>query len=361
MPRLTSGFMADKTDIADETGQVLAALSAAGDVAYVWDVASDSLRWHGALDSLEFDFASISAGGDFAARIHGDDRPLRAQRLAAHLNQNATFDCEYRLRLDNGHFAWFHDRGAAEPDPSSKSAKPQRVLGVLRLISGRKAAEQRLEHLANYDELTGHYNKQRLREALDHVIASSLRTGDSGAYLAVGIDKLSNINDAFGYEAADAVIIEIGQRLDRCLRVSDVIGRVGGDRFGIVLANCAEQNIAIAAEKILGAVEPDADRHRRRPGLRHGFDRLRDVPRAGQDLLRRHDPRRDGARRGQARRPRLLRALPHHRGTAKPPPFRHGAGRARAARAQGNRLVFAYQPVVAATPAPSTITNVCCA
>jgi len=149
--------MADKTETADETGQVLAALSAAGDVAYVWDVQSDSLRWHGALEALEFDFASISLGDDFASRIHGDDRPIRAQRLAAHLSQNATFDCEYRLRLDNGHFAWFHDRGAAEPaHPSSKAPQqgkpgPQRVLGVLRLISGRKAAEQRLEHLASYD------------------------------------------------------------------------------------------------------------------------------------------------------------------------------------------------------------------
>ncbi len=254
VPRFTSGSMTDRADKTDETGQVLAALSAAGDVAYVWDVQSDRLRWHGALEALEFDFAAISSAEDFASRIHGDDRPIRAQRLAAHLNQNATFDCEYRLRLDNGHFAWFHDRGAADPGHSSQSTKPQRVLGVLRLISGRKAAEQRLEHLASYDELTGHYNKQRLREALDHVIASSSRTGDSGAYLAVGIDKLVNINDAFGYKAADSVIIEIGQRLDRCLRVSDVIGRVGGDRFGIVLADCAEQNTAIAAEKILAAV-----------------------------------------------------------------------------------------------------------
>ena len=73
-----------------------------------------------------------------------------------------------------------------------------------------------------------------------------------GAYLAVGIDKLATINDAFGYEAADQVIIEIGRRLDRCLRVSDVIGRVGGDRFGVVLAHCPEHHVATAAEKILG-------------------------------------------------------------------------------------------------------------
>src|SRR6185437_10252181 len=55
-------------------------------------------------------------------------------------------------------------------------------------------------------------------------------------------------------EAADSVIIEVGQRLDRCLRVSDVIGRVGGDRYGVVLAHCAEDSVAAAAEKVLSTV-----------------------------------------------------------------------------------------------------------
>src|ERR1700691_2797623 len=233
-----------------EIGQLLSSLSAAGDIAYVWEIASDDMRWHGALESREFDFTAIVTGADFTARVHRDDRPLREQRLSAHLLQNATFDCEYRLRLDNGAFAWFHDRGCAEYGPGRK---PKRVMGVLRLITGRKTAEQRLEHLANFDELTGHFNKQRLREALDHVIAAGTRTGDPGVYLAVGVDKLANINDAFGYKAADSVIIEVGQRLDRCLRVSDVIGRVGGDRFGIVLAHCPEHNITTVAEKILSA------------------------------------------------------------------------------------------------------------
>jgi diguanylate cyclase (GGDEF)-like protein len=111
--------------------------------------------------------------------------------------------------------------------------------------------EQRLEHLANYDELTGHFNRKRLREALDHMLAHSVRTTLPGAYLAIGIDKLSGVNDVYGYETADQVIIEVGRRLDRCLRVSDVIGRMGGDRFGIVLAHCPEQNIQVVAEKIL--------------------------------------------------------------------------------------------------------------
>ena len=65
------------------------------------------------------------------------------------------------------------------------------MLGVLRVVTARKAQEQRLEHLANYDELTGHFNKKRLREALDHMLAHSMRTGLAGAYLAIGIDKLA--------------------------------------------------------------------------------------------------------------------------------------------------------------------------
>ena len=128
------------------------------------------------------------------------------------------------------------------------------MLGIIRAIGDRKAQQTRLERLANYDELTGHFNKTRLREAVDQIIAANQRTNSPAAFLSVGIDNMTMINDMFGYEAADSVLIEIGRRLDGCLRVSDLIGRLGGDRFGIVLSHCPEENIGAAAEKILSAV-----------------------------------------------------------------------------------------------------------
>ena len=152
-----------RTEKTSEAAQALEALSAAGDVAYVWEISSGEMRWHGDLDNLEFDFAAIKTAADLASCIHGDDLPLREQRLNAHLTRGVNFDCEYRLRLDDGDYAWFHDRGSADIGSPGPGGKPARVMGVLRLITGRKAAEQRLEHLANYDELTGHFNKQRLR------------------------------------------------------------------------------------------------------------------------------------------------------------------------------------------------------
>jgi diguanylate cyclase (GGDEF)-like protein len=236
-----------------KTEALEAALAAAGDVAYDWDLASDAIAWQGPVAAMVGGdtAAAMATGRALAGRLNPEDLLLRQQRLNAHWTRRSGFDCEYRVRVENGGFAWVHDRGAAIFDSTSR---PVRMRGVWRLITARKAQELRLEHAANYDELTGHFNKRRLREALDHIIASSLRSGSAGAYLAVGIDKLTAVNDALGYEAADAVIVAVGQRLDRCLRVSDIVGRVGGDRFGIVLANFAEEHVAIAAEKILSQV-----------------------------------------------------------------------------------------------------------
>ncbi|HKW53586.1 MAG TPA: GGDEF and EAL domain-containing protein [Stellaceae bacterium] len=241
------------TSVDREPQRLHAALTAAGDVAYDWDLVTDAITWHGSVAIMLgiADAGVIASGRALAGRLNPDDLLLRQQRLNAHWTGRAAFDCEYRIRAENGGFAWVHDRGTAVFD---EAGRPVRMHGVWRLINSRKAHELKVEQAANYDELTGHFNKRRLREALDHIVSSSVRSGSAGAYLAVGIDKLAAINDALGYEPADAVIVAIGQRLDRSLRVSDVIGRVGGDRFGIVLANCPEEHVAIAAEKILAAV-----------------------------------------------------------------------------------------------------------
>jgi diguanylate cyclase (GGDEF)-like protein len=238
-------------DVNAAPARVLAALAAAGDAAYEWDFESDAMSWYGSPRMLGLtDEDSVATGKGFAGRINSEDLLLRQQRLQSHLNRGGAFDVEYRVRLGDGGFVWLHERGSAEFD---RVGRPVRMLGVLRAVTQRKAQEQRLERLANYDELTGHFNKKRLRESLDHMLAHSTRTGLAGAYLAIGVDKLANINDIFGHETGDKVIVEMGRRLDRCLRVSDVIGRVGGDRFGIVLAHCPEHNITTVAEKILGA------------------------------------------------------------------------------------------------------------
>lgn len=226
------------------------ALRAAGDVAYIWNLQDDSIDWVGDAASLfgTRDAETIGNGELFNERVNIEDLSRRLEALSRHLQRLDLYDCEYRLRRDDGDFVWVHDKAAAE---LGEDGIPLRISGVLRLVTHRKQQESMLEHKANYDELTGHLNRSRLREALQTVLAYTSRYDSSGAYLALGIDKLSMLNDAYGHKTADAVIVGAGQLIERCLRVTDHIGRIGGDRFGVVLSNCSDAGILTTAEKIL--------------------------------------------------------------------------------------------------------------
>jgi diguanylate cyclase (GGDEF)-like protein len=232
---------------------VLAALAAAGDVAYEWDLASDAIVWRGPVAEAMgiSDRAAIATASAFIGRINPEDVPQRHHRPNFHLAGTDLFDCEYRVRGEDGHFHWIHDRGRAERDASGRA---KRIVGVMRVITSRKAVELRLEQLANFDALTGLANKPRLSDTIDAVIGGNAATAISGAYLVIGIDNMTMINDAFGCEAADTVLIEVGRRLERCLGSNDTLGRVGGDRFGILLVNCAEPKIAAISELVLAAM-----------------------------------------------------------------------------------------------------------
>jgi diguanylate cyclase (GGDEF)-like protein len=228
------------------------ALLGAGDAAYVWDLASDRIVWAGRPDDVFGSRAEFPPTGQaWQSRIHAEDLPSRVKALSAHFVDRLTYDLDYRIRGEAGAMIWAHDRGRAEFAPDGK---PIRVAGTLRAVTARKEREAKLEYLANYDALTGHFNAARLRESLDHALAYAARYEAPGAYLLVGVDNLTAINDAFGWGTADALLIGVGQRLERALRGSDTIGRAGGDRFGLVLANCPESEIGLAAERLLATI-----------------------------------------------------------------------------------------------------------
>jgi len=228
------------------------ALDAAGDAAYAWDLAADTIAWHGRADNVFGGRADFPDSGQiFQSRVYAEDLPQRLKALSAHFVDRIAYDLDYRIRGDGGALIWVHDRGRAT---FAEDGKPLRLVGTLRAITTRKEKEARLEYLANYDPLTGHFNASRLRESLDHAIEYAVRYKAPGAFLLIGVDNLSAINDAFGWATADALLVGIGQRLERSLRASDTIGRAGGDRFGLVLAQCPESEIGLAADRLLTAV-----------------------------------------------------------------------------------------------------------
>src|SRR3546814_8283540 len=159
--------------------------------------------------------SDLATGEDLQARINPEDVPRRRRALADHFAGTSAFDCEFRLRTRQGEFQWLHDRGAVEFSPAGT---PARMSGIIRLVTLRKQQEERLEYLANFDDLTGHFHKVRLRESLEPALTQSQRFGQTGVYMVIGVDHLDRVNTGYGYEVGNAVLVELGRRLDSALR-----------------------------------------------------------------------------------------------------------------------------------------------
>lgn len=226
-------------------------LAAVGDAGCCWDLDSDRIGWAGGLAGVALDpDADLATGGQFAARIHPDDLAHRRGAVAAHLAEGVPFDCAYRLRDRAGRFVAVHERGQAQRD---EAGRPRRLLTVLRVASD--AARDRAGNaFLDYDGLTGHLNRTRLREAVDSALGMTKRAQIDIAFLVVALDGLAEAASRFGRQRADSLLIETGRLLDRCVRVSDVVGRLGPDRFGIVLAPCPADHVHMVADKIIATV-----------------------------------------------------------------------------------------------------------
>ncbi len=117
------------------------------------------------------------------------------------------------------------------------------------------AHARQLEHMALHDALTGLPNRSLFSQLLAQGIQEARRSEYSLAVLFLDLDKFKLVNDTLGHDAGDQLLIEIGHRINQALRASDVVARIGGDEF-IVLLSDLDNNIQIrqVAEKILAAV-----------------------------------------------------------------------------------------------------------
>lgn len=235
--------------MSDQDLFVTKATLASGDVAYEWNVEDDSIRWGGAVDEIfgAQDLTSVTA---LESVIDPQDLPFRRKGLTDHFERRADFDCEYRIVKADGSSCWIHDRGRAEFDADGRA---ERMRGILRVVHQRKEHEERLQRLANFDELTGISNRNHLRDALYQSLVQSQRYDRSGAYLSVGIDKFALLNDAYGYLTADAVIVAASRRLSELSAEDTFIGRVGGDVFGVLMPVATEAEATALAERVLSA------------------------------------------------------------------------------------------------------------
>lgn len=224
--------------ILDSAGEGICGVDCAGKVVFVNPAARKMYGW--------------ADGEGIGLDLHA----LTHYRTAAG-GEHALSDCAVRMTLQDGErrtikddVFWRKD-GSAFPVEYTVAAMAQDgvisgAVTIFRDITERKILEERITHMAMFDELTGLPNRSFLVDALQRTVAVALRRQEVVGILYVDLDAFKAVNDQMGHAAGDAVLREVAVRLLACVRAEDVVARLGGDEFlvitqadsGNVLENC---------------------------------------------------------------------------------------------------------------------------
>ena len=142
-------------------------------------------------------------------------------------------------------------------DPVNE-AEVDRLLEEISALRGKIAHLQerveQLDELAHQDTLINLPNRRGFMRALERFIDRASRYGEKSAMLYVDLDGLKTINDSFGHQAGDQALIEVAGLLVGGVRRSDLVARIGGDEFGILLAHSEEVNAHETATRLIDLI-----------------------------------------------------------------------------------------------------------
>lgn len=167
------------------------------------------------------------------------------------------YEHEYPISLDDGSTRWLLSKCNTE---LGESGKPEFISGAVIDITDRKIAEEKTKFIATHDVLTSLPNRFMFSNLLSHTIETAKRYSSRFSVFFIDLDRFKAINDAFGHQSGDRLLIETSQRLKSSLRSSDVLARISGDEF-VVLAPELESEEAAGrvARKIISAVSKPMD------------------------------------------------------------------------------------------------------
>ncbi len=234
----------------------LRALVAAGETAYHWTIDDDFLTWSGNTEAvLGCNPSKLESGKKYAAFLDVENITSRYETVmrsqARDSGEGVAFRIEYCFKSEGRSqetSVWVEDQGRWYAGPDGR---PQSVFGTVRRIDDRYMRDQHLNFIGNCDPLTGMMNRGRLTEALGEAITVANQEQSSCVFAIAAVNNLAVVNDAYGFEVADEVIVAMGQRLRQVLRSGDGIARYSGGKFGIILNNCSEEELHIALDRFL--------------------------------------------------------------------------------------------------------------
>lgn len=154
--------------------------------------------------------------------------------------------CEYELRRPDGSTVWIRSRIAGALDDDQRHAG---VVVLFEDIGDRKHLERQLRHRAGHDHLTGLPNRREFRTRLAEQLGN-LATGRLLGVLLIDLDQFKLVNDTYGHEAGDQLIVNVAERLVECAPADALIARLGGDEYVVALGADRREQLTEAAEAL---------------------------------------------------------------------------------------------------------------
>ncbi|WP_229505908.1 putative bifunctional diguanylate cyclase/phosphodiesterase [Massilia genomosp. 1] len=146
-----------------------------------------------------------------------------------------------------------------------RSGNDWTIVIVVRDITERKQAQQRVTHLAHHDPLTGLPNRTLFYASLQRTVALAHESGSLVALMFIDLDNFKTVNDTLGHAVGDELLVQFSNRLVQCVRVRDTVGRLGGDELALILImQDGQQGAVVIADKIRDAL--------RAPFVLHGHE-----------------------------------------------------------------------------------------
>ncbi len=251
-----------KLDLADQKiakseQQLRHVLEITGDGIWDWDVITGEVkhneRWHNIVGHRAGE--NIFTHNDFKMHIHPDDLATVLNHLESTLLNDAPYHIQYRMIRSNDEVIWVQDRGQVVE--RSSAGAPLRMIGAISDISGRKRDQDQIKELAFFDQLTKLPNRNYIKDRIYRAIQESIRDKTFSGLIYLDLDNFKYVNDRYGHFKGDVLLTEFGKRIQHAVRPKDIVARIGGDEFLVLLeqVDTSKSGTTKLLEQIIARIE----------------------------------------------------------------------------------------------------------
>ena len=212
-------------------------------IIFEWDLLSDTIFFSDTWERI-FGYQPIThdlgkSVSDLASHLHPDDVPLLAQHISL-LESGISYQAtDARVARADGKYLWCRFRATAIRNREGKICK---LVGIIINIDDEKRQTSALKHQAERDSLTKLLNKQTAHEKVVQYLNGASESANC-VLMIIDVDNFKHVNDQYGHMVGDSVLTKCAREIKRLFRPTDVVARIGGDEFLVLMKDTADREL----------------------------------------------------------------------------------------------------------------------